>query len=159
MKTVNTALMIALLSGFLISANAQTNPSDNHSIANDFEHMEQTMGKLFRDLHQRYFGGNTIANPETAAKSSFKNTNDAYIITVNLPGFEQSNIDIKTNKNMLYINAKSYQKNVTKNQQIYQSSAYANSYFRSFLLPNNAKMKEMKTKYNQGVLIIKIPKA
>ncbi|WP_331775058.1 Hsp20/alpha crystallin family protein [Sulfurospirillum sp. 1612] len=159
MKTVNTALTIALLSGFLISANAQTNPSNPSSISSDFEHMEQTMGKLFRDLHQKYFGSHAITNPVTAAKSSFKNTRDAYVITVNLPGFEQSNIDIKTNKNMLYINARSYQKNVTKNQQNYQSSSYTNSYFRSFLLPNNAKMKEMKTQYKQGVLVIKIPKA
>ncbi|MDX1808584.1 MAG: Hsp20/alpha crystallin family protein [Sulfurospirillaceae bacterium] len=160
MKTVNTALVIGLLSGFLISANAQTNQSMNDSFYNDFVNMQKNMEKMFQDFHQKYFKDDKFFNNSSILpKSNFKDAGSTYVLKMKLPGFDKSNIHIKTKDNMLYVDAKTYNKNEKKSNNTYQSSVYADSFYRSFLLPNNAKTQDMKTDYKNGVLTIKIPKS
>lgn len=81
-----------------------------------------------------------------------------YIITMEIPGADKSNIDIKTEKGRLMVSAKVSEEKDDNTTTYYRHERRTSSYRRDLLLPVDADEKSLKSEYNGGLLIITLTK-
>ncbi len=90
-----------------------------------------------------------------------KETDDAITIKCDIPGMKKEDIDITLKGKVLTIEGKREVEEETKdeNGKTVRKERRFGSFSRSFTLPGKVKTDEVKTSYEDGVLIIVIPKA
>jgi len=87
-------------------------------------------------------------------------TNDSFIIHAELAGVPKENVKVEVEGSQLVIkgkkeseiNEEDSDKNIVKRERLY------GTFMRRFPIPENANMKDLKAKYNNGVLEVTIPK-
>ena len=86
-------------------------------------------------------------------------SNDAFMITADLPGIKKSDIEVKVEENVLILKAerKIDKKNV--NEKYHFSERRSGTFSRSFKLPKSVKEEKITADFDNGVLSIIIPKA
>lgn len=104
------------------------------------------------------FGGNFGMMPTVSPKIATENNN--YVVSLNIPGLDKSNIKTQVNGNMLTIagTQKEEVKNSHGNNFISSSTSYK-QFQTSFNLPGRVKQDGMKVDYDKDVLTITIPRA
>ncbi|WP_345991706.1 Hsp20/alpha crystallin family protein [Sulfurimonas sp. HSL-1716] len=159
MKVIHSTLIAAILGGLLVSANAQEQKPMNDPFYNDFVKLQKDMDSMFVNFHQKYFSDDKFfSQMKISAKSDFKDDGKKYVIKMDLPGFEKSNIDVKAKDGIINIKAKNDMDTQKKDEHFYERERYTGSVYRSFSLPKNADTSKLKTDYKNGVLTIDIPK-
>ncbi|MDD2357336.1 MAG: Hsp20/alpha crystallin family protein [Thiovulaceae bacterium] len=159
MKVINTTLIAAILGGLLISANAQQQKPLDDPFFDDFVKLQKDMDSMFVNFHQKHFGDDKFFNQmQISAKSDFKDNEKNYIINMDLPGFDKSNIHVKIQDRIVSIDAKNNTDTEKKEEHFYQRERYVGSVYRSFTLPKDADMSKLKTEYKNGVFSVTIPK-
>ncbi len=159
MKVIHTTLIAVVLGGLLVSADAQGQKPINDPFYNDFVKLQKDMDSMFVNFHQKHFGDeSSFAQMDTSAKSDFKDDGKEYVIKMDLPGFDDSNIDVKTKDHTLSVQAKNDTSTEKKDEHFYEKERYTGSIYRSFPLPKDADTSKLKTNYKNGVLTIDIPK-
>ena len=86
-------------------------------------------------------------------------SNDAFMISADLPGIEKSNIEVKVEGNNLIINANRHIDKSDTNEKFHYNERRFGAFSRSFKLPKNVKGEKITAKLDNGVLSIVIPKA
>ena len=86
-------------------------------------------------------------------------SNDAFMISADLPGIEKSDIEVKVEENTLILNAKRYIDKSDNNEKIHYNERRFGTFSRSFKLPKTVKEEKITAKLDNGVLSIVIPKA
>lgn len=107
------------------------------------------------DLDADMFPARLGVNMPTA---NIKETSKDYKLELAAPGLEREDFNIELNNNMLIISA---EKEVEKkeDEEGYSRREYSfNSFSRSFALPEDIKEKDIKAKYDKGILKVEIPK-
>jgi HSP20 family molecular chaperone IbpA len=159
MKVIHTTLMAMVLGGLLVSADAQQQKPVNDPFYNDFVKLQKDMDKMFINFHQKYFNDEKFSdNMEISVKSDFKDDGKQYVVNMDLPGFDKSNIKVKAQDNVLYVKAKNDSDTEKKDEHYYEKERYTGSVYRSFTLPKDADTGKLKTEFKNGVLTIDIPK-
>ena len=88
-----------------------------------------------------------------------KETTDAYLVNGELPGVDKADMDVSINDNILTIRG---EKNVEKDDEkhdMHRSECFYGSFERSFSLPKQVDVNNVKASYKDGVLKLIIPKA
>ena len=159
MKAINTALVAGVLGGFLFVANAQQVNATNDPIFNDFIKMQKDMDAQFTNFHQKYFTDDKFFNQvDMNTKSDFQEDKTRYLISIDLPGFELSNIKLQTDGNKITVHATNDAENTKKDEHYYQRERMVGTVDRSYILPQNADMKSIKTEFKNGVYSISVVK-
>jgi HSP20 family molecular chaperone IbpA len=159
MNIVNKSLLALVLSGLLMNTYAdEVKKSFNDPFYDDFARLQKEMDEMFINFHKKYFSNNNFITTSQAIRSDFEENNNSYIITVNLPGYEEKNIHVKYEKNSLVINAKNQTSSEKKDKKFQQQEHYEGSVYQSFSLPNNAEPTKMKTEFKNGTLHVTVPK-
>ena len=160
MKLLKTTLVATLLGGLLVNAQAQTQQKQQTDpFYNDFMKLQKDMDAMFVNFHQKYFKDDKFfTQTSVSAQSDFKEEAKKYVINMNLPGFERSNIQVQTKDHTLSIKAQNDTSQETKKEHFYERERYMGSVYRSFTLPKNADTGKLSTHYKNGVLTIDIPK-
>ncbi|HIP66941.1 MAG TPA: Hsp20/alpha crystallin family protein [Candidatus Nanopusillus sp.] len=83
---------------------------------------------------------------------------DKYIIEVELPGLRKEDIEIYTYDNILEIIAKRKIERKEEEEGIIRLERAYSGFRRAFTLPTDADVDKIKAKYENGLLIIEIPK-
>ncbi len=86
-------------------------------------------------------------------------SNDAFMISADLPGIEKSDIEVKVEENTLILNAKRYIDKSDNNEKVHYNERRFGTFSRSFKLPKTVKEEKITAKLDNGVLSIVIPKA
>jgi HSP20 family protein len=88
----------------------------------------------------------------------FTDRGSDYYLKLNIPGGSESNIDIQTKANLLTltITQKVIQDKQSKNSTMHSESMRKNQ--NVLLIPNDAFIDKLETKYDNGVLEITVPK-
>ena len=104
------------------------------------------------DNFDGYFNHFIDANYDYAKRNISINQNDkAYSITIEIPGFDKSEIEINVEEDILSI--------VGKNSDVNEDMNFMKkSINRSFYLPEDSKADKIKAKVKNGILEIEIPK-
>ena len=80
------------------------------------------------------------------------------VLTAELPGVDEKDIDIETEGNTLIIKGKREMEKETKEEDYHRIERSYGSFYRSFSLPSNVYLDKIKAEYNDGVLRITMPK-
>ena len=85
--------------------------------------------------------------------------NDEYLVTMDLPGVEKKDVEIKVSDGFLTISGERKIVNQdSENNRVLHESAHG-AFSRSFELSTDIKVDKIKAKFKNGVLTITIPKA
>ena len=85
-------------------------------------------------------------------------SNDAFMISADLPGIEKSDIEVKVEENTLILNASRHIDKLDNNEKFHYNERRFGSFSRSFKLPKTVKEEKITAKLDNGVLSIVIPK-
>jgi len=85
-------------------------------------------------------------------------TEGELVVTADLPGMAEQDIDVRVENNMLTIRGeRKFEKSVNEDNFLRVERAYG-SFSRSFSLPNTVNTEAIKAEYRNGVLVVKMPK-
>ncbi len=124
------------------------------------EELRREMDHLFDDMvpfswfRQRPGDGFDVWTPST----DMVETDDSYIITMDLPGIPKDDVTINFKDNRLTISGERKKEEKQENKNYMRRERYRGSFVRSFTLPNAVKEDDIKAKYKEGVLTINIKK-
>jgi len=130
----------------------------------EMQRMQNEMNKIFGDmrsqLQQHPNFDNLNRNFTFAPSVDIKDKQDHYVVTVDIPGADESNIQVKLENNQLNISATT-QKSTAQDKDgkdMLRSERFYGEFKRSITLPSDVVAEKMQTDYRDGVLTITIPK-
>ena len=94
----------------------------------------------------------------TLPKVNIKETADAFIVEMAVPGLKKSDFHIDLDNQMLSISTKTEQEKEHKEDNYTRREFGYSSFKRSFSLPESVNAEKIKAKYNDGILDILLPK-
>ena len=133
----------------------------------DFHRMQAMMNRFFKQSFQDPF--RFVSGPDAALTGAmyipefdFRQTDSDFVIEMDLPGMEKSDIGIDVEGNVLKVSGEREQNmesedTIDNGQYFYQGRSFG-SFQRSVKIPENSKPEKISAKYDQGVLTITIPK-
>ncbi|MEI8344564.1 MAG: Hsp20/alpha crystallin family protein [Candidatus Omnitrophota bacterium] len=130
----------------------------------EMEEMQRRMNRLFQDsyvrgVHSPAWGGGSRTmsyNPDVDIQES----DNAYLVKVDLPGIDKDKLSIKIQNNQLVLSGQreTQKKRTDDDGTYYQSERSFGSFMRSIPLPADVDAQAMTAKSEQGVLTVTIPK-
>jgi len=87
-----------------------------------------------------------------------KETKDAFLFKADLPGVQQSDVDISLSGNQLTITGKRDGEQQQAGENYFMLERGYGSFSRSFTLPTSADVEHIKAELNNGVLSVTLPK-
>lgn len=115
-------------------------------------HMRPAFWGVDRDLKEvidsieNAWGGNA-----RSTEHDFKETDQAYFISVDLPGVNQSNLDIQLEEETLFINA-------TRKKSMLEGEDKEQKITKTFIIPKNVDKDKVQAHCEDGVLFLALPK-
>ena len=92
-------------------------------------------------------------------KTDIKETKNAYLLDIDLPGFNKENINISLEKGYLNIAAKVEKENNTSHEENYiHRERFCGSCSRSFYVGEDIREDDIKAEFKNGILMIEVPK-
>jgi len=90
-------------------------------------------------------------------KTDVKENENEYIVQAELPGVEKEDINLELDDNYLTISVNNKEEHTEKKENYIRRERRTGSFQRAFYM-ENVKEDEIKAKYNDGILEIKLPK-
>ena len=117
-----------------------------------------------QDRFSRLFEDSFLANDKESALTAWapavdiQETENELVVTADLPGIDEKDLDVRVENNTLTIRGERKQeKKVTEGEYLRVERAYG-SFTRSFSLPNTVDTGAIKAEYHDGVLTVRMPK-
>ncbi len=92
------------------------------------------------------------------APVDLKETDDEYILKVELPGLEKDDVQIALEQNVLTIRGEKKEEEAKENESFHKKEIRYGWFERSFTLPGDINEKKINAKMKNGVLTIHVPK-
>ncbi len=147
----------------LLSATAlNASGVDGDPVFKDFQKLQEDMNKIFEKFHTKYFNMDIddkfFEGVSFSPKADLKDRGDHYEIKVDLPGVDKTQTKVKVEKNILVIEAESEKVKEQKSDKMIKKERFVGVFHKSLKLPEDANGEKLTTKYENGVLVIKVPK-
>ena len=92
-------------------------------------------------------------------KTDIRETEDAYILDLELPGFKKDEISVRLENGYLTVGAeKAVEENGSKSGKVLRKERYEGSLERSFYVGESVRPEEISASYENGVLQLSVPK-
>ncbi len=91
----------------------------------------------------------------TPAFVNIKEVDDHFLISLAIPGFTKSDIEIKLDKNILTVQGK---QEATNDIKFLKREFITNEFTRSFTLPEDINVDTISATFDQGILNVTVPK-
>lgn len=108
-----------------------------------------------------FFESDFFDNRPTAGNlpsANVKELEDRFEVELAVPGFDKKEVNIELNDNVLTISSERSDENEEKDGHYSRREFQYSSFSRSFRLPDNVREDDIKAKFNNGVLLVEIPK-
>ena len=109
---------------------------------------------LFDEAFDDFFRPFYMDSESTFMKTDIKETNNSYVMDVEMPGLDKKDISLKFESGYVTISAK---KEEREDDGKYLRRERATSYSRSYYM-GDVDEKQIKAKYENGVLTVTVPK-
>ncbi len=122
---------------------------------------------MFDDFDRNFFRGFARPDRELYGKSAahmmktdVRETEDGYELDVDLPGFQKDEIKLELNNGYLTISTEKAleKKQENQNGRVIRQERYSGTMQRSFYVGDNLTEEDIKAKYENGVLSLKLPR-
>lgn len=129
----------------------------------EMQQLQDRINRLFGESFGRIDGGNGpgqqafsggISSPEI----DLKETNNAYVADINVPGVDEQSLSVTVDNNILTVNGEVEQQVETHNGGGMHRERHVNRFSRSISLPGPVDAAAMSTHLDNGVLHVRIPK-
>ncbi len=102
---------------------------------------------------------NAMPNVSWSPSIDLEETKNDYIIHAELPGMNKKDIDISIENDVLTISGEKKERVQTKDSNCLISEIASGNFSRSFRLPSQIDPDKIEAKWENGVLVVKIPKS
>lgn len=120
--------------------------------------LREKMNRLFEDaVTARGEEKDMISSTWTPSVDIFE-TENALILTAEVPGIDENNIEIKIEDNTLSLKGDRIFEKETSEENYHRIERSYGSFYRSFTLPRNVDQEKIKAEHDNGVLRITMPK-
>lgn len=128
----------------------------------EMQHIQDEMEQMFGKSFSRFHLHNPLNSLTKSPDVDLQNKSDSYLITVNVPGADQSSMKVTLeNQRMLHISIKTEQEqdqSHNKNGEYQYRERFIGEFHRILTLPGPGDSANLKTAYRNGVMTITIPK-
>lgn len=128
----------------------------------DSNRMFPAISSLFDDFFNTEFGhwrnNNFSASNTTLPAVNIKEDNDGFTVEMAAPGMEKADFKINLNNNLLTISSEKQEEHKEEQDKYTRREFAYRSFQRSFTLPDSADSEKINAKYENGVLLVSIPK-
>jgi HSP20 family protein len=128
----------------------------------EMQHMQEEMEQMFDSSFSRFHMRSPLGSLNKTPDVDLQEKPDRYIVTVNVPGADESSMNVKLEDRILHIAIKTEQaKDETDNKsgEYRYRERFTGQFERALTLPGPANAAKMTTDYRNGVMTITIPKA
>ena len=112
-----------------------------------FEALEKN---FFNTAEERYQGDVPAVN--------IKEENDKFVLEMAAPGMKKNDFHISLEENVLTISSEKKEEKEEKNDNYTRREFFYNTFTRSFTLPENVDVENIKADYKNGILTLNLPK-
>lgn len=117
-------------------------------------------GKRFSDIMDEFFSDAVATRRSTFAPSiDISETEDQYMIDVEVPGMDKKDINLNVEKNTLTISGEREFSQEEDGKKYHRVESHYGSFSRSFTLPDNADLDKINATYDNGILKITVDKS
>ncbi len=114
---------------------------------------------LFDDFFDDSFFGKNEKHVHPMMKTDIRETDESYIIDVDLPGVSKENIKIDVEDGYLNINSRVDSSNEDENEGTFiRRERYVGECSRSFYIGEDVKSEDIKASFKNGILSLCVPK-
>lgn len=138
---------------------------DSHSWdpMNELQSMRDRMDRMFDDSHNRLraspFFDEKRYSKDIMPQTNLEEKSDSYIVTMNIPGSDKSEINVDLEDDRLIVSAKTKKSSTDKkDKKFLRMERRTGSFYRALDLPGSVDEGAMDTKYEDGILTIILPK-
>ena len=124
----------------------------------EFDLLRREMSRLFDD----FVPTRTTENQESsvwAPRADLSETDDAYLIAIDIPGVDRDEIDITVEDGTLKVSGERTMNEEHQNGQYYRIERAYGRFFRSFNFGQNVDADNIEAHFDDGVLMIRVGKA
>lgn len=149
---------ITQLEGQLSNKGAQPNQMANMPVDDDWDPfasmnaMNQMMNRMMAPM------GSMMSMDAFNPRIDIKEDGNHYVITMDIPGMDKDNIDVKVENGNLLVSGERSTDTEDKNQggKVYRHERSFGHFMRAVPLPKDAKTEDVDASYSNGVLTIKV---
>jgi HSP20 family protein len=124
------------------------------------------MDRLFNRIMPRSFGSRPRlawsedggTKFEWSPSADISETDKEYLIRAELPAVKKEDVKVTVDGGMITIEGERKQEQQEKNEKFHRVESFYGSFSRSFSLPDNVSMADIKCESKEGVLTVHIPK-
>ena len=128
----------------------------------EMRRMQDEMNRMFGNSFSRFnldpAFGDLFSHSMSSPPIDLRDTGDAYEIEVDIPGAEQSAIEVEIEGNVLHIGAQTTQEQTQDRQDLLRRERFFGHFQRSLTLPGTVNPASLRTEYKNGVLSIRVNK-
>ncbi|MGI6556856.1 MAG: Hsp20/alpha crystallin family protein [Pseudoramibacter sp.] len=121
---------------------------------------ENLFDSLFDTAFDRKFFGNGNTSRANVMKTDVKESDDAYTVDIELPGFKKEDVSVRFENGTLTVTATKAENNDQKDEKgaYVRRERYSGSCSRSFYVGEDIKKNDISAKMTDGILTLTIPK-
>jgi HSP20 family protein len=128
----------------------------------EFQAMQQEFDKIFANMNSHFandpFFKSAHQNSFSQPRLDISSNQKEYIVKMDIPGIDNSNLEINVEDNILSVRAEVNEIKESNSTTYISKERYVNRFQRSIALSDDADSDKMSSDYKDGVLTIKIPK-
>ena len=122
--------------------------------------LRQEMDRLFTDFFPAPSGESGDAgSPSWAPRTDVVETDDAYLIAMDLPGVTPEDVEVHFDDGTLRVSGAREVRSEHENARFHQIERSYGQFFRSFRLGSDVDTEGIDATYDMGILTIEVPKA
>ncbi len=130
----------------------------NTDLATDLSHFHREMNRML----DTFFRGGAVDDGSFGSfwtpAVDITESEDAYLVGVELPGLTKDDVKITMENNVLTIHGEKKQEKEEKREDYHRSERTYGSFQRSFTLPSSVKSDKIEAQYKNGILTVTLPK-
>lgn len=117
--------------------------------------------RYYNNLFSDFFSGFESEASEIldwSPRMEVEESENEFLLNVEVPGMKKDDIDISVKENVITISGEKKSKDRKKDSVYYLNEVRYGKFARSFKLPGNVDVENIKGTWNEGVLTVEIPK-
>jgi HSP20 family protein len=125
----------------------------------EMQRMQDEMEQVFNQSFSRFHHNSPLGAYGKIPDLDLQEKSDSYVVTINVPGADESSLNVKLEEQILHISVKTeHIEDSNASGKYKQQERFRGEFHRSLRLPSEVQEDKMKTDYRNGVLTITIPK-
>lgn len=124
----------------------------------DIVTLREKMNRLFEDAVTSRGEEKDMISSTWAPSVDIYETENALVLTAEVPGVDENNIEIKIEDNTLILKGERKFEKETNEENYHRIERSYGSFYRSFTIPRNVDQEKIRAEHENGVLRINMPK-